>query len=70
MFFSLFSLLSFSMPTFVSRKFKGKGQKIELKNRRKENMKENKNQVKYNILFLFVTSNSFYLYQLINIKIK
>ena len=46
------------------------GKKIGLKNKRKENMKENKNQVKYNILFLFVTSNLFYLYQLINIKTK
>ena len=32
--------------------------------------KENKNRLKFDILFLFGTSNQFYLFQLVNIKIK
>ena len=34
---------------------------LRVKSKRKENVMENKNQVKSNILFLFVTSDLFYL---------
>ena len=47
-----------------SRKFEGKckGKKIQLKSRRKENVKEKKKRLKVDKLFFFVTSNSFSLF--------
>ena len=47
-------------------KKKCKAHKILMKNRRKEN----KNKLKINKLFLFITSNLFYLFELIEIRIK
>ena len=49
----------------IVRKFerKCKGNKIERKSKRKEKVKKNKkNRVKDDKLFLFATSNSFYLF--------
>ena len=56
----------------VFGKFEGKckGKKIERKSKRKKKVKENKNRVKDDKLFLFTILNSFYLFELINIKIK
>ena len=57
----------------VPKKFKGKykGKKIPKKSTRKEKKKSKiKNTLKFDKLFLFVISNSFYLFSLIDIKIK
>ena len=50
---------------FGSKKFEGKYKrsKVQKKNRKKEEkLKENKNKVKRDILFLFVTSNQLILF--------
>ena len=56
----------------VPKKFKGKykGKKIPKKSTRKEKKSKIKNTLKFDKLFLFVISNSFYLFSLIYIKIK
>ena len=52
----------------IERKCKGK--KTDRKSKRKKKVKENKNRIKDDKLFLFVILNLFYLFELINIKIK
>ena len=47
-----------------------KGNETWKKRRRKEKANENKNTLKFDILFLFGASNQFYLFQLVNMKIK
>ena len=43
---------------------------MKRKSRIKDKKKKNKNIVKFDILFLFINSHTFYLFYLIHIKIK
>ena len=60
-------IFDFFRTMFGSGKYEGKSKERKYEEKK---MKEYKNRIKFHMIFLFVASNQFYLFKLINIKIK